>query len=323
MNRAAACLVVLLLAGTPTQGAELFYMDHDPLTDEYVGPVGPLVLSGEIVPGDYDRLLAKIAEDENRFMAQNKIILGVNDGEVAEVIKIATLVKALFTEVIVGPLTGRCEGACFLIYAAAAQRGTDGPRLIGIHRPHVLEPQSSLAPGSDAAALDEQAQSQARAFLQANDVPNDLIELMFRHGPEDVYWLSEGDEQSLGAKSPSFERFLAEKCQWNDTLEQAVYKGEKPLEDLKEMWACRNRVTQPVAQKALALALKEKSTRDASGKPVDTKSTDTKPTDKRKSKPNGKPHPPNDKTTGAAPCRKKDTTDPNTDECAGNGSSRE
>jgi len=48
-------------------------MDHDPLSEEYVGPVGPLVLSGEITPGNFDRLLAKIAGNANRFVAQNKV----------------------------------------------------------------------------------------------------------------------------------------------------------------------------------------------------------------------------------------------------------
>lgn len=71
-----ARLAVLTLASilfcTSSCGAELFYMDHDPFTDEYVGPVGPLVLSGEIMPGDYGRLLARIAGDEVRFLSLNK-----------------------------------------------------------------------------------------------------------------------------------------------------------------------------------------------------------------------------------------------------------
>ncbi len=45
-----------------------------------MGPVGPLVLSGEIIPGDYGRLLAKIAEDPNRFLSQNKLILASGQG---------------------------------------------------------------------------------------------------------------------------------------------------------------------------------------------------------------------------------------------------
>src|SRR5258707_14805837 len=98
----------LILFGTPVFGADFFYMDHDPFTDRYVGPVGPLVISGEIMPGDYDQLLSKITGDENRFLALNKVILASDGGDVAEALKIARLVKSLYSEVIVGTLTGRC-----------------------------------------------------------------------------------------------------------------------------------------------------------------------------------------------------------------------
>jgi hypothetical protein len=138
----AICNVALILMATPSLGAEVFYMDHDPYTDKYVGPVGPLVLSGEIAPGDYDRLLSKILEDQDRFLAQNKIILASDGGDVAEALKIAGLVKALVAGIIVGPLTGRCVSACFFIYAAAGQREADGDRLIGINRPYLVDSES-------------------------------------------------------------------------------------------------------------------------------------------------------------------------------------
>src|ERR1700734_56931 len=134
----AACTFALLLVSMPTFCAELFYMDHDPYTDRFVGPIGPLVFSGEINPGDYDALLSKIMADPNRFLEQNKLILASDGGDVAEAMKIAKLVKSLYTAVIVGPLTGRCVSACFLIYAAASQREADGERLIGINRPYLV-----------------------------------------------------------------------------------------------------------------------------------------------------------------------------------------
>lgn len=89
-------------------------MDHDPVTGEYVGPVGPLVLSGEIVTGDYDALISKILADENRFLAQNKIILASDGGDVAEALKIAKLVKSLHSRLIVGTLTGSVSAHAFL-----------------------------------------------------------------------------------------------------------------------------------------------------------------------------------------------------------------
>jgi hypothetical protein len=258
MVHRAARLVLLLLIGTAASGAELFYMDHDSFTNQYVGAVGPLVLSGEIVPGDYQRLLTKLAEDENRSSARNKLILASSDGDAAEAIKIAKLVKSLYIEVIVGPLTGRCMGACFLIYAAANQRGTDGERLIGIHRSGLADSEYAALSPTEAALREDSVQDQVRAFLLENAVPGYLIEDMSRHTSNDVYWLSERDEQNLGAKSPSFERYLAANCGWSDNMERAVYKGERPFDDLKGVWACRDRLTQPAAHKALAMALKDR-----------------------------------------------------------------
>jgi hypothetical protein len=263
--RVALCNVALLLAGMPCLGAELFYLDHDPFTAEYVGAVGPLVISGEIVPGDYERLLSKIAGDEGRFLALNKIILASDGGDVAEAVKIGGLVKSLFAQVIVGPLTGRCVSACFFIYAAAVQREADGERLVGINRPFIADSDEPAAapvqapvpvpvPGRDAVLAESRALAQVRAFLRENAVPNYLVDEMFRRASDDAYWLSEDDEKNLGLRSPAFIRYLREKCAWDDNIERDTYAGSRPLEDLKRKLQCRDRVTRADAHAALIQA---------------------------------------------------------------------
>ena len=252
-----ALLSVLALPLAGSRAAEIFYLDRDAFTNQYIGPVGPLVVSGEIVPGDYGRLLAKIAEDPDRFLAKNKLIVASSQGNAAEAMKIAKLVKSMYTEVIVGPLTGRCAGACFLIYAAAPQRGTDGERLLGVSRPGLAESEWTTLPTPQAALLEDGIQGPVRAFLTDNEVPPDIVEEMFKRPPTDIHWLSEQQETALGAKSPAFARYLADKCGWNDGLERAVYKGERPVDDLKALSECRSRMTRPEARKALALALKD------------------------------------------------------------------
>jgi hypothetical protein len=260
ISRIALLAFTLMLFGTPSSGAELFYMDHDPFTDEYVGPIGPLVLSGEIMPGDYDRLLARIAGDEARFLSQNKLILASDGGDVSEALKIAALVSSLFTEIIVERRAGRCVSACFLVYAAAHLRGTDGERLIGINRPYFVDAEVSLPPANPAAAEDG-ALSQVRNFLRDNEVPAYLIEEMFRHASNDAYWLSARDEANLGYKSASFKKYLAENCAWNDSMEQEVYARKRPVEELTQMMKCRARVTQTAAHKALAQAVSKSASR--------------------------------------------------------------
>lgn len=240
IGRLALALAAMVLCGRSARGAELFYMDHDVFTGRYIGPVGPLVLSGDIAPGDYDRLLAKISEDPDRFLTHNKVIMASTAGDSDEAIRIATLLQSLYSEVDVGPLTGRCSGACFLIYAAAAQRSVDGERLLGIGVP---------VPGT------------VRAFLDEHGVPADLLDDGAQRAPQEVHWLTEKDLARLGGRSPAFQRYLAVKCAWNDELERAANADRKSFDDLKPMWACRIGVTRAAARKALAAAIKDSGPR--------------------------------------------------------------
>ena len=262
-HRNAICTCALLLASMPSLGAEIFYLDHDPSTGGYVGPIGPLVLSGEIIPGDGERLVARILDDENRFLSQNKLFLASDGGDVAEALKIAKLVKSLFSEVIVAPLTGRCVSACFFIYAAAGRREADGERLIGINRPFIAETDPAAPPPRDAALAENNALAQVRAFLQENAVPAYLVDEMFRHASDDAYWLSADDQKNLGYRSPWFKQFLAAKCAWDDQIERDAYAGKRPIDDLKQMLKCRDRVTQEAAHKALLLARPQKLKEEA------------------------------------------------------------
>jgi hypothetical protein len=257
VSMALALLSAWLLSGADSRAAEIFYLDRDPFTNQYTGPVGPLVVSGEIVPGDYALLLAKIAGDSKRFLSQNKIVLGSSEGDAAEAMKIADLLRSMYTVVSVGPLTGRCAGACFLIYAAAAERGTDGENLLGVSRPGLAGSEWTSLPTAQAALLDEAMQEPARAFLTENGVPPDLIEEVFKRPSTDVYWLTEPQEAELGPRAPAFAKFLADKCGWTPDMERAVYAGARPLDDLKTLAECRLRLTQPQALKALTQALKD------------------------------------------------------------------
>jgi hypothetical protein len=228
------CVLLLAWMGAiamPLRAAELFYMDHDTLTTRYVGAVGPLVLSGEIAAGDYDRLLLRIGEDEERFLKLNTIILASEEGDVPEALRIARLVKSLFAAVTVDPLTGKCVGACFLVYAAASERATDGDGLLGMRR---------MPAGN--------------AFLRENGVPDSLLAVLDGHADE-VYWLTPQDERSLGTRSPAFTRYLKTRCGWDEAVERGVYTGERPFSDMSAALDCRNRLTRSEARKALAAAL--------------------------------------------------------------------
>lgn len=288
-RRIAICHAALLLLSMPCGAAEIFYMDHDPVTDQYVGPVGPLVLSGEITPGDYDTLLSNILADENRFLTQNKLIVASDGGDVAEALKIANLVKSLFSQLSVGPVTGRCVSACFFIYAAAGQRQTDGGRLLGINRPFFAHADAAPGAVTDAVAVESRGLTQVRIFLQENAVPKYLVDEMFRHASDDAYWLSADDAKNLGFRSLLYSQLLASKCGWDDSIEREVYAGRRPAEDLKQLLKCKDHATQEAAHQVLLAARQQTSPHDLTPKAHDSAPTPREAAVKLRARPAGAP----------------------------------
>ncbi len=114
----------------------------------------------------------------------------------------------------------------------------DGDKLLGINRPFIAE-------------------TQVRAFLRENAVPNYLVEEMFRHASDDAYWLSADDERNLGSRSQSFKHFLAAKCAWDEKIEREVYAGKRPADELKRLLKCKDGATQRAAHQALLEARRD------------------------------------------------------------------
>ena len=153
-------------------------------------------MSGEIRRGDYERLLSFIARDPERFRA-SIVVLASPGGDLLEAIKIGNVIKASYQTVYVNHLVGPCASACFLIYVAAVSRVGTVPS-IGIHRPH-FEPHyfSKLSVGQ-AEVKHKELMREVRAYLEARDVPQHLIEKMFSLSSDEVYWLTWNDLARIG-----------------------------------------------------------------------------------------------------------------------------
>jgi len=177
--RSLAALSVFLV-GT-SLAAEFSLGSVDPRHPEKLNAV---ILSGEIKSGDYARLLTFIRKDPYGFRART-IVLASPGGDLIEAIRIGRVVRATYQSVFVNPAIGRCASACFLIYVAAVSRNANVPSL-GIHRPY-FEPYNfaklSLA---QAEAKHKALLREVRAYLEANEVPQYLIEKMFALSSEQI-----------------------------------------------------------------------------------------------------------------------------------------
>ena len=148
-----------------------------------------VLLKGEIVPGDYNRLL-EFAVNNNVDLAQHPIILASPGGDVSEALKIGELLKRLYVAAVVGPVTGQCVSACFIIFASSVDRIMNNEKMIGIHRPYVYPDRlRSLSP-SAAETLETDALLEAEKYLHDLRVPTSIMEEMFQQASTEVHWLT-------------------------------------------------------------------------------------------------------------------------------------
>jgi hypothetical protein len=189
-----------------------------------------VLLKGEIVPGDYSRLL-EFAINKNVNLAQYPFILASPGGDVSEALKIGQLVKSLYATVVVGPATGQCVSACFIIFASAVDRIMNNDKMIGIHRPYVYPDRlRSLSPRA-AEALETDALLEAEKYLHELRVPTSLVEEMFEQASTEVHWLTRREFLELGRRAPWYEEFLIARCGLDKSAEIRVLTNHASVED--------------------------------------------------------------------------------------------
>jgi hypothetical protein len=219
----------LLATLRPAYGME-FSITHASPWSGNDSDINYLLLKGEIVPGDYSRLL-EFAINKNVNLAQYPFILASPGGDVSEALKIGQLVKSLYATVVVGPATGQCVSACFIIFASAVDRIMNNDKMIGIHRPYVYPDRlRSLSP-SAAEALETDALLEAEKYLHELRVPTSLVEEMFEQASTEVHWLTRREFLELGRRAPWYEEFLIARCGLDKSAEIRVLTNHASVED--------------------------------------------------------------------------------------------
>lgn len=219
-----AALSLIFIAST-AYGLEFSYSRKNPFTgSSEKGPNSEgLLLRGDIVEGDYSRLVTFIQKDTARFNSALGINIGSLGGDVQEALKIAQLVKGTYTRITVGPAIGPCASACFLIVAASPERNVQSG-LLGLHRPYVAPSRLKELSPSEAEALQDKALAQTRLYLQQLAVPSNLIDIMFQNASTEVHWMTFHEIQDeLGFRAPWYEQYLIAKCGLDKAMEQRYF----------------------------------------------------------------------------------------------------
>jgi hypothetical protein len=219
------------------------------------GPYATLVLRGEIKPGDYDRLFEYAAKN-NVDLHAIPITLASPGGDVSEALKIGQLFKSIYANVAVGPVTGQCASACFILYASAVQRSS-APELVGIHRPYLSKERLQTLSPSAAEALETSALSAAEGYLHTLRVPSSIVDVMFENASTEIHWLNRDELRMLGDRPAWYEEFLIARCGLDKNAETqflADPDNRTLFKKLMDVAACGTQLTRQEAIDNLARA---------------------------------------------------------------------
>ena len=180
-------------------------------------PNGNVLLSGPIVEGDADRLIAL----QQRSLAVSGRPLGYlhlssPGGSVAEAAKLGALVE-VFRLIVDVPRGTSCASSCFFVFVAAEQRFAMAPYAgavrgkLGLHRPY-LDPGAIDTASSSAGGAQRALMWQVKTYLSQRNVPQRLIDLMMTKSSRDIYWANDSDIVELGSFSPAHEEMVIAKC---------------------------------------------------------------------------------------------------------------
>jgi hypothetical protein len=179
-----------------------------------------VLLSGTIVPGDAERLIGTLIANP----VSTTIRINSPGGDVAEAIRLASIVTGSRLRLVVEGNGGFCASACFFLFLAADERvalggypnGTIPPALrarkigfVGIHRTSI-----TFAGADTNSSIEKQdiVVRDTETYLKAHRVPQNLIDEMLSRPSNDIYWISDKDLDTIGMYSPGYEEALVKKC---------------------------------------------------------------------------------------------------------------
>ena len=238
----------LAAAATSAIAAEV---NHETFQDTLNGKQrSVLVLRGQIVSGDLNRLLDRIPKPHPANGKRSAALyIDSPGGDVAEAMKIGELIREIGFGVFVMP-QGTCASACFFVYLNGSPRVAKGwnPRNksntenVGLHRPYLK------APKNDGQTFDAQLNVMQKVgqYLEGKSVPRRLVDAMMSRPSNDIYWLTNSDLDDLGDYRPEIEELFIAKCKYDrrDHVEEfdAIRYGDQNR--LKAIQAKLDRVSE-------------------------------------------------------------------------------
>jgi hypothetical protein len=220
MKRPYIFLLTLFVICPTSNAADIWHKQRGPEID--------VVVEGEIVPGDFDRLKSLLRSKGPRVRI---VYLYSPGGEAKEAMKIGRMLRTLeiTTEapgITIGKVKGEteiipecrftsprrsenciCFSSCFLIWIAGINK--EGDRL-GVHRPKFRKEYYAALSSEDAKKEYEKMMKDLDVYLDEYSVPQELKEKMKTTPSHDIYIFNA--DQNLKGFIASYDELLTARC---------------------------------------------------------------------------------------------------------------
>lgn len=221
---------VLLSSPTISYCADINYIYHFIETEDDIITKQQLTISGDIVTGDFNKLLALVSEDLNQYINDISIInVSSNGGDLIEAIKIGEFIKRTYKTIYVDSI---CASSCFFIYISAVDRRLADYGKLGVHRPYFSRFYFSNLKPDKAEKKQRDMMYMVRKYLNDNGVPQGLIDKMYTLSSSEIYWLDRKDVYSIGDKAIWYEEYLTAKCGYKKVPDKIYYEDGNTVYDL-------------------------------------------------------------------------------------------
>lgn len=131
-----------------------------------------------------------------------------------------------------------CNSVCFLIWASGVVRLGDG---IGIHRPYFSPSYFQNLSAKEAKEKYNEMSKKVKDYLNSMNIPNQLIEEMFNHSSEDIYFFAKNYERRKKGgipvlkRVPFFEEWIISKCGPGLSIEESELLTELSFKNPKDL----------------------------------------------------------------------------------------
>ena len=208
LSQPVSLFVLLALALAPSAQALEFRFTNPFPDGPMAGVARGLTLSGELEPGDTDRLIELIRRKPvDAWHGLGRVDLAISGGDEKEALRLADALAELYPYIVA---SSDCAGTCAIVWLSGAWRLLPDGR-IGLQKP--MRP-----PPDNAVQADK-----LRNYLFKQGVPRPSYERWLAAGNNSVYWLSGPEINSIGVWPPYYFEKLAARCPRLDASDESFH----------------------------------------------------------------------------------------------------